>query len=145
MEEIITVNGQQYKIESTVPLTQVQRNETIKQLYEKNTISTLAPTCSASSKLVGNIVTVGSTPSGGTPLYTVAFQKNGVPFKTFPGVPEATNVSTTYTLISTDVGSQVFSVVITDSCATGAKTTTESCTVSVALPCNVPVANFTLT
>lgn len=77
MEEIIDINGQQYKLESITPLTQEQRNEVIRQLSKtnfsshnnKNNISTLASNCPSSPIPVGTTKTFNCTASAGNGSY----------------------------------------------------------------------------
>ncbi len=108
-------------------------------------IRTLAPTCPG-AKIVGQQITLTSTPTGGTPGaagYTVVFRRNGsaLPSGTFTGVPEGSPRTMNYTLVAGDVPSVAMSVYITDNCPTGALNNTESCTVSVSA-CNVPACGF---
>ena len=108
-------------------------------------IRTLAPVCPG-AKIVGQQITLTSTPTGGTPGaagYTVVFRRNGsaLPSGTFTGVPEGSPRTMNYTLVAGDVPSVAMSVYITDNCPTGALNNTESCTVSVSA-CNVPACGF---
>lgn len=140
MENILTINNQQYRIESNIPLSQEQMKEYVLQnIY--NNVETLA-TCPQTSKYVGQTITLTSTPSGGTPNYNIEFRRNGVaiPNATFTGVTTAT---INYTLIAADSPSVTISVYITDSCPTGAKSNTDNCVVTVGT-CNVPSCGFSV-
>ncbi len=140
MEEIITVNGQQYKLNTSTTLTQTQRNEIIDQLYEKNTILTLAPNYSTVQGTTKNIVINAS--SGTAPYkYTIIMDTTNV----------AINVSFTGTTISVphlfneSVGTHTLKVYVTDSCATGVLTSnTDTSTITITAPCTVPVCSFTV-
>jgi hypothetical protein len=110
-------------------------------------IRTLAPVCPG-AKMVGQVITLTSTPTGGTPGvgYTVRFRRGALPGTdlpngTFTGVPEGSPRTMNYTLIAADSPSNTFSVYITDNCPTGALSNTESCVVTVGT-CNVPACGF---
>ena len=95
-------------------------------------IGSLAPTCSVTSKTVGQIVHMSAKPTGGTAPYTVSFKKGTVLLKQFTGVAEIQSVAYDYTTLSTDVGiTHIFSTSTTDSCSTGAKTCNEQCSITV--------------
>ena len=68
MEEIITVNGQQFNLESSVSLTEEQRNEVIKQLGKISTIGT-STNCPNTSIKTGTSKEFQSTASGGNGSY----------------------------------------------------------------------------
>jgi hypothetical protein len=104
-------------------------------------IRTLA-TC-VGSKYVGQVITLTSTPTGGTAPYAVTFRRNGValPSGSFTNVPEGTAKTMTYTLVAGDTPSVTISVYITDSCPTGALSNTDQCVVTVG-SCNVPACGF---
>lgn len=110
-------------------------------------IRTLAPVCPG-AKIVGQQITLTSTPTGGTPGaagYTLTFRRTAgattTDLQTFTGVPEGSPRTMNYTLVAADVPSVTVSVYITDNCPTGAKNNTESCTVLVS-SCNVPACGF---
>jgi hypothetical protein len=143
MENIVTIDNQQYKVESNVPLSQEQMKEYVMQKinnYNRN-IATLA-TCPQTSKYVGQAITLTSTPTGGTSPYNIEFRRNGVamPGGTFTGVTTAT---INYTLVAADSPSVPISVYITDSCPSGAKNNTDQCTITVGT-CNVPNCGFSV-
>lgn len=104
----------------------------------------MVATCSKTSALVGETITLRATGSGGTPNYTIVFKKDTTVLATFTGVPAGTEKTTSYVLVAADVGTRVFSVTITDSCAAGAKSCSETCSVVVSAPCPVPTCSFTL-
>lgn len=148
METIVTVNNQQFRIESNVSLSQEQKNEVIRQLSKngcsscgnKSNISTLA--ACPGTKYVGESVRLTSTPSGGTSPYNIEFRRNGtaIPGGTFTGVTTAT---INYPLVDADSPSVTISVYITDSCPSGAKNNTDQCVIDVG-SCNVPNCGFTV-
>ncbi len=71
MEEIINIDGQQYKLESITPLTQEQKNKVISQLSGSSTnISKLASNCPPSPIPTGTTKTFNCTASAGTGSYT---------------------------------------------------------------------------
>jgi len=71
MEEIIVIDGEQYKLESITPLTQEQKNEVITQLSGmSNNISKLASNCPSSPIPTGTTKTFNCTASAGTGSYT---------------------------------------------------------------------------
>jgi len=106
-------------------------------------IKTLNPATCPTGKMVGQQITLTSTPTGGTAPYSVEFRRNGVAISggTFTGVPEGSPRTLNYTLLAADSPSMTISVYITDSCPTGAKNNTDSCVLAVGT-CNVPACGF---
>jgi hypothetical protein len=125
-------------------------------IQDKKTKS-LTPTCNVTSKTVGQVVTLTATPKGGTAPYSVEFVKNGtIEIQTFTNVSEGQTLTSKYTLVSSDVGSVLFSAAVSDSCPSGSKEVSENCTITVNSPspgpgpgpsptCNSPIANLILT
>lgn len=107
-------------------------------------IETMTATCSKTTATVGETITLRATGTGGTPNYTIVFKKGATVLATFSAVPAGTEKTTTYVLVAADVGTQVFSATITDSCPAGAKTCTESCSVTVSAACPLPTCSFTV-
>jgi len=113
--------------------------------------------CTATVKYEGNTVTLQATPRNGTGPYYVEFRKNDVALPgndplgrpyTIPSATEDTQLTRTYVLTNEDIrtastGTIDFSVYISDSCPTGAKTCESICTVNIG--CLAPVCNFTVT
>jgi len=112
-------------------------------MSNRHPISSLV-TCTKTSGVVGNVVTLKSTPTTGTAPYTVKFWKDTTLLTTFTNVPENTLKTYNYTLVAADIGSRIFKVDIADSCASTAKTCAEQCTVTVTAACVTPVCNFIL-
>ncbi len=124
----------------------ITRNETLDPLP-----------CPVSPKYSGSTVTLRATPRDGIGPYTVEFRKGGVDIipssrleslsNPILNAPENNDITRVYTLDDVDIASSPgtidFSVYITDSCPTGAKTCTETCTINIG--CVTPVCNFTVT
>lgn len=110
----------------------IEGNEPLKMEELKN-IETLAANCTITSKKVGQVVTLSASPSGGTAPYRVVFTKNGIALgNSFTYVAEGATVTTTYTLVASDVGSQVFGAYTVDNCLPNALTSSvQSCSVNV--------------
>lgn len=146
MQETIEANGNVYVLSVAQPLSPAQRQELINQFsagcptcnqVTPSGMRVMAPTCTVTTKNVGDTVTLAAAPSGGTAPYAVSFRKNGVQI--------GTASPTTYVIQAADAGTSItFSVTTTDSCPTGAKTCTEQCIISVPVPCATPVCNFSL-
>lgn len=114
------------------------------------------PACTSTLKYSGDTVTLQATPKDGIGPYHVEFLKNGVLINSLrldgpnPIDPATENAQITriYTLddadiVGTSIGKITFSVFISDSCPTGAKTCTATCDVYIG--CIAPVCNFTVT
>lgn len=113
--------------------------------------------CPVSPRYSGNIITLKATPKDGIGPYYVGFSKDGSPIDPsrlegldnpiFPA-PENVLITRVYTLDDLDISSALlgtidFSVYITDSCPTGSKICTETCTITIG--CIAPVCNFQVT
>ena len=136
MEEIINIDGQQYKLESTTPLTQEQRTEVIKQLSKtgctsrgtQTNISTLASNCPQTPIPLGTTKTFNCTASAGTGSYTytltigsTVYTSGATPIGNSWSQPHTFNTAGTITPISLKVvdtcpGTTVFG---TDLCSSG--------------------------
>lgn len=143
IENILNVNGIDYKISSPEKLTEEQIELLKTQIMSDNAkVVTLSPAiCAPDAKTTGSVVTMKSTPTGGTAPYTVKFKKNNVDLTggTFTGVGEGVLKTFTYTVVSADKPQFTLSVVVTDSCVAGSKSCTEECIVRI---CDTPVCNF---
>jgi hypothetical protein len=151
MKEMITINNRQLEIETTVPLTQDQRANLMAQLETMTQMKTMASTCNKSTANVGDIINLKTNGTGGTPTYTATFSQSGgtgtvTLVGSQSGLAEGVNASATYTVLSGDAGKSItFTSYVTDSCSTGAKTsTTGQCIVAVNVPCIQPTCNFTV-
>ena len=129
MEEIITVNGQQYKINTSAPLTQEQLN---------NVIQNLAPSYSITQ---GTTKDINITASSGTApyKYTIVMDTTSI----------ATDISFTGTTVSVPhvfnetVGTHALKVYVKDSCGTGVLTSnTDTSTITITAACTQPVCSF---
>ena len=128
--KIITLNNTQYNLSSDIPISPEVERLTLQKLG----IQTLYKTCTTTSKLVGQTVTLKCTPTSGVSPFTVKFFKNGVQLTEFTSVQLNTEVSTTNVANSTDAtaGSAVYSTTTTDSCVDPSpQSITETCTVIV--------------
>ena len=109
-------------------------------------IKAMSPATCPTGKMVGQQITLTSTPTGGTAPYSVEFRRGALPGTplpngTFTGVAEGSPRTMNYTLVAADSPSMTISVYITDSCPTGAKNNTDSCVLDVGT-CNVPACGF---
>ena len=135
MDEIITVNGDQYKLESIAPLTQEQKNEVIKQLSKtgctscgnKNNISTLASNCPQTPIPLGTTKTFNCTASAGTGSYTYTLTIGSIVYTSSTGIgnswsqPHTFNIAGTITpirlrVVDTCTGTTLYAE---DSCPSG--------------------------
>lgn len=148
MEEIITVNDQQYKLESSAPLTQTQRNDVIKKLSIQtgckscngsNNMVSLASNCTGRTTAVfGDIINLKARGTGGIAPYTAYFTKTGgsgsiVP-TSVPNLAENVDGSATYTVLAADAGTTIsFNAYVIDNCSTPMTSTANT-------PCPVTVA-----
>ncbi len=122
---IITVGGTKYLLKSDVPLTQEQ----IEYIISQSSVKTLSKTC-ISAATVGQTIKLENTIQSGTSPYNVSIKKDGSALQNWTATPLLTQ-TVNYTLVTTDVGIRRFSVDTSDSCSTGAKSTTEFCDVVV--------------
>lgn len=129
MEEIVTVDGRQFKLTTDRPLTALERAQTIAQIRQQtgcsscrqpNTLSSgfgeiysMTPTCSTATKASGDVITLAAAPNGGIGPYTVRFWRKAggtggvysLVGTTKTSVTEATTVTETITLNDFDVSS----------------------------------------
>ena len=99
---------------------------------ETNIVSMV--TCTGTSKTVGGVVHLSAQPSGGTAPYKITFTKDsGALGSQIINVAENQLVAHDYTTVSGDISTtaHTFSATTIDSCVGGAKTSTESCSVTV--------------
>lgn len=139
MEELITVNGQQYKLNLSAPLTQAQRNEVIKQLSgtpgcsscggsnQTNKITSLATGCPTSPIPVGTTkqFTINNATGVGpfvfTPIIGGVRQTSSPAVSTFPyTIPGGYTFNT--------AGSFTVVVEVDDACLGSSLVGTDSCT-----------------
>lgn len=115
-----------------------------------NLVSPYSATCSRTTANIGDTVYIRASGSGGTPNYTAYFSQSGgvgsLSQTVVSGLGEGIQTTVTYTVQSGDAGKTiVFSSYVVDSCASGAKTSpSQTCSVSVSIPCNTPVCNFSI-
>lgn len=107
-------------------------------------IEVLTKTCTKTTGVVGETITLKASGSAGTAPYIIVFKKDGVELTRFTGVPVGTEKTYAYTLVAADVGTRAFSAEISDSCPGGAKTCSESCSVTVSAACILPACSFTV-
>ena len=95
MEEIITVDGNQFKLSTDRPLTTIEKAQTIEQIRKQtgcgtcgqprtmsagfSDIYSMTPTCVSSTKSSGDFVTLAATPSGAIGPYHVRFWRKSAP------------------------------------------------------------------
>jgi len=167
MEEIVTVDGRQFKLVTDRPLTMEQKAQVIADIRKQTECETcsqkstdiytlpsgntelkmMSPaTCPTSPKYPGQTLTMSASGSGGTPPYTIVFQWGAVEVGRFTGVPENTTKSVTITITDDDAksGAKTALVTIIDSCPGTPKSCTDSCSVTL-VPCPVPTCTFTVT
>lgn len=120
-------------------------------------VNVFEPTCPTTPKYSGETVTLSATPKDGIGPYYVVFRKNGITIgpsrlgdlsNPILSAPENILITRVYTLDDLDISSAPtgtidFSVYITDSCPTGAKTCTDVCTITIG--CIAPICNFIVT
>lgn len=83
------------------------------------------------SGIVGDIISIVATPSGGTSPYTVTIDKGQTLLKQFTGVTEVQKVEFDYQSGSSDIGTQTISVSTKDACLHGVKTCAECYNVTI--------------
>ncbi len=148
MEEIITINGEQLRLETSAPLTQEQRNYVIRQISAQKTgctscggnnnkIVSLAATCTRTTAIVEDVINLKARGTGGTAPYTAYFRKTGGNGSITPtsvsNLAENVDGSATYTVVAADAGTSItFAGYVVDSCAAGSITSESfSCPVTV--------------
>ena len=149
MEEIITVNGIEYKMETSAPLTQEQKNEVIKQVSIKSTdcstcggnntnnIATLVTTCASPIKrgTTKNIPTTIDNAANLTSPFVYRLYTYGTLYATYPTTGTTTSTSYTFPNVpfNTAQASVEVKLTITDSC-TGSTAGATTCNVAVQDP-----------
>ncbi len=127
MEEIVTVDGKQFKLTTDRPLTALERSQTIAQIRQQtgcsscrqpNTMSTgfgdiygLADTCVTTTKSSGDAITLAASPSGAIGPYHVRFWR--MPSSSFTmaweelgttrTITEGSSTSTNFSLSDSDL------------------------------------------
>jgi len=125
MEEIITVDGRQFKLSTDRPLTAIEKAQTIEQIrkqtgcgtcnqprtmsndWQYGGIQNLAPTCVTSTKSSGDTVTLSVAPSGAIGPYRVRFFRKSAPggyseIWSVQTIAEGTSSSTSFVLGDAD-------------------------------------------
>ncbi len=146
MEEIITVNGQQYIIELTAPLTQTQRNEVIKQLggtpgcstcdRNNNIVSLGTPSCTTSPIKRGTTkdIPCTATSTNASPNFTYTLSVSGIVVGTWnSGVTTSPNTHTFLAVPFNTAGIIPILLTVSDGCS-GGTNDTATCNVTVADP-----------
>ncbi len=107
-------------------------------------INKLSPsvTCPTSVKQ-GESKTFVGVVTGGTPPYTIQFLRDGTVIAGPDTVDEGVAATYVHTFNETP-GNHTYSMEASDSCPSGAKTCSESCTINVTKTCNVPTCSFTI-
>lgn len=147
-ETIQSTDGKIYEIEYDRYISPEYRLQILGQLghsmYIQNSdilssrIVGLAPTCTTTTKTVGQIVTLTSKPTGQGP-FTIIYKKDGVQIGTTQIVPVSGIAIYNYTTVATDaitgtpIGTHIFSVITQGSCV-GSVSCTESCSVTIIEP-----------
>lgn len=128
---------------------------------EKSGVTGGCNTCESSKNLslpqilslakVGDVITLKSSGSGGTPNYTAFFSQSGgagsLSVSSVPNLAENVIGASTYTVVPLDARKTItFTSYVTDNCATSSKQSpNQTRTVTIDVPCVVPVCNFTVT
>lgn len=136
MEEIITVNNQQYKLEISAPLTQAQRTEVMRQLstqtvgcsscgsHNNSQISTLATGCPTTAIKTGTVKTFQCAASGGNGAYTYALTVGTAKYSSPTGTGASWNQSHTFNTVGTITP---VSLRVVDTCTGSLLFATDSC------------------
>ena len=155
-EEIVTMHGQTFKIwyESLeYRIDALKEAESMCETCNKpeRTLKSLTPVCTATSKTVGQIITLTSNPAGGTSPYKYSFYKMlpGSATPVWLGTQNQASNTLSYTTLAEDItntsGQQLkVGAVIYDSCAGGVQTNEESCYVNVMAACTPVAVNLTV-
>ncbi len=121
-------------------------------IVQKNLILSGVPICSSTLKYEGDTVHLSATPKDGTSPYYVEFIKTiegiNTVISSFINAPENIEITDDYILTNDDIrtassGTINFEVYMQDSCPTGSKTCTGTCTVNIG--CIAPICNFNVT
>ena len=125
MEEIVTIDGRQFKLTVDRPLTAQEKAQTIAQIRQQTGCGTcgqpsvrsmdpnwgyggiysLTPTCTASTKASGQTINLATAPDGGVGPYTVRFWR------------KAGGTGGTYSMVGTTKTSVTEAFTVTDSIA----------------------------
>lgn len=133
MEEIVTVNGQQYRLEASALLTQAQRIDVIRQLSTQtigcsscgqNNISTLATGCPTSAIKTGTTKTFQCTASGGNGTYNYTLTIGTVVYNSPVGHGASWNQAHTFNTVGTITP---VSLRVVDTCTGTTLSCTDSC------------------
>jgi len=133
MEEIVTVNGQQYILNTPTTLTQAQRNEVIRQLSTQtvgcsscgdNNISTLATGCPTTVIPAKTTKTFNCTASGGTGAYTYTLTIGTAIYTSATGIGGSWSQSHTFDTVGTITP---VSLKVVDTCTGTTLSCTDSC------------------
>lgn len=142
MQEIITVNNQQYSIESTQPLTNEQRSEVIKQLSEQtktssgcssceqtanNKITTLATGCPTTAIPVGTVKTFRVDSATGVSPFIFTPIIGGVRKTSSPSTPTSSLPYSFPAYTFDTAGSFSVAIEVVDACGSGALKGSDSC------------------
>lgn len=147
MEDIINLGGTEYRILEFRGILPEQREFMIKRLGE-GSVKGLGPaaSCLATTKNVGETVTLKASGRGGTAPYTLVFLKGGVELTRVSPLAEGQEQTYSSPITSADAGKSIaFGAYVIDSCPTGAKQSpTETCTISVPSVCTIPACSLTV-
>ncbi len=139
MKEIITVNGQQYRVDLYSSLTLEQRNEVILQLG--GGFESLATGCPSSPIIKGTNKAFTCYATGISPfIFTLTV--NGLVVHTSASVPSPYTIpgGVTFNIIGT------YPVILSvkDSCSGSLLTGTDQCASITVIDCPAPTCNFTM-
>lgn len=131
MEEVITVDGRQFKLSTDRPLTAQEKAQTIAEIrkqtgcgtcgpkvahmgndWQYGGIRSMAPTCVTTTKASGQSVTLAATPSGAIGPYSVRFWRKSAPgayteLGSVRIVAEGGSTSTVIALVDADVSGAI--------------------------------------
>jgi hypothetical protein len=111
-------------------------------------IETLAcPTssiCPTGTYNPGQTASISFCASGGTAPYTWTLTKNNKTLSSATGIASDTPVTYGDKLATTDSGTVTYVATITDSCAAGKQTCSQTCAITVGTPCTKPTCVMTV-
>ncbi len=175
MEEMITVDGRQFKLSYDRPLTAEQRTQTIAQIRQQTgcgggcgqkvmsagfgnegMIFAMTPTCTRTTYSSGDTITMAAAPNGGIGPYTVTFyyDKGGGPVQvgsTQTSVTEATTASQTLTITDAIAAGASYSgagtIQLKVAISDSCPTGAQTCaeTCTIGAVCVAPTCNFVVT